>query len=153
MAMTVKEALLYIIRKDMADLDISPAELPERVDVLADTEHYNPGEDESVWKQKKGMTPKYYEVYFDLVWVCDFLEKEPQTVVRHRFLTRFLKLYESGDIRLTKGLAKQLKEAAQEGKKKQQEEALKKLPDATPEQKAAKEIVTELVKEQNAAPK
>lgn len=51
----------------------------ERFRVIAETEMYKAGEDESVWKQKKGLSKNSYETYMDGQFICSFTEDEGKT--------------------------------------------------------------------------
>ena len=46
--------------------------LTNRLQIVSELDKYRWKEDESVWKQKRGLSAYQYEVYFDGVFVCDF---------------------------------------------------------------------------------
>ncbi len=154
-SVVAKEAFLFIVQRDLADLGLPQPEHDERITVLADLDHFNAKEDESVWLQKKGKADEYFEIYFDEVWICDFKESESPKTVRVRFLKGFLNAYEAEDISINKGLAQAKRDAKvlREQKRKDDEiSAVAQLPASTPEEKLSKEIITELVKEKNELP-
>lgn len=74
--------------------------LNDRIVVKADVNQFNKKEDESVWKQAKGLAPNYYEVYWDGVWLFDFSENEPVEFVIQKFWLGFRNAYDSEQIHL-----------------------------------------------------
>jgi len=145
----IKDLVILNIRKDMADFGIAEPELRERITVKLDIVQFNVKEDESVWLQDKGKAPFVCEVYFDAVWCCDLHESDSHEKLIKKYFRGFLKGYESGKIRLNRFLA----QLADEQEAKSIKEAKKGVVDAmassTPEEKIAKEIVKEIVKENN----
>ncbi len=76
-----------------------------RLEVIADVDHYKPGEDESVWMQKKGIAPQMFEVYWDGEWIMDFAHETEIEITIALFWQSFLKAYEANRIRLVEGMA------------------------------------------------
>lgn len=148
----IKDSVIMNIRRDMADFGIDEIELRTRITVKLDTEQFNFKEDESVWLQKRDKAPFVCEVYFDDCWCCDLHESDSHPQLVQKFFTGFEKGYESGKIRLNRFLA-EIQDAQEEKDKKDAEKkALDSLPSSTPEEKIAKEIVTEIAQEKNADP-
>lgn len=148
----IKDSVIMNIRRDMADFGIDEIELRTRITVKLDTEQFNFKEDESVWLQKRDKAPFVCEVYFDDCWCCDLHESDSHPQLVQKFFTGFEKGYESGKIRLNRFLA-EIQDAQEEKDKKDAEKkAVDSLPSSTPEEKIAKEIVTEIVQEKNANP-
>lgn len=146
----IKSSVIANIRRDMADFGIGDIELLERISVRLDTEQFNFKEDESVWLQKREKAPFVCEVYFDNCWCCDLHETDSHEKLREKFFKGFLKGYELKRIRLNRFLA-ELEDARIEKEQKEAEKkAIDSLPSTTPEEKIAKQIVTEIVQEKNA---
>jgi hypothetical protein len=149
---TIKESVVNYLAKDMASFAIKKEELFDRITIRLDEEQFNYKEDESVWKQKRDLSPKICEVYFDDVWCCDLTELDRREEVVLKFFKGFLKGYELGKIRLNRFLTKLEEEKEEEEKKRtkqRKKEFIDKLPTSTPEEKLAKEIIKELDKEKN----
>jgi hypothetical protein len=141
----IKDNIIKNIRLDMADFGLGELELIERVTVKLDTDQFNYKEDESVWMQKRGKAP--------FVFICDLHEHDTHLRLMKKFLKGFLKGYESGRIRLNRFLAiiEAEKEAIAVKEAKEAEiKAIESLPQSTPEEKIAKDIVKEIAKENNA---
>lgn len=148
LAIHAKSAVIENVRRDMADFGIGQIELGERVTVKMDTDQFNFKEDESVWKQKRGKVPNICEVYFDDVWCCDAYETDTHEQLRLKYLKGFLKGYEIGKIRLNRFLAlieDEKEKIADEQRKVEEKKAIENLPSSTPEEKAAKDIIKDLV--------
>lgn len=89
-----KDEFIRLIDQDFA------INLDERIMLVADVNHFKFMEDEFVWNQARERIPNYYEVYFDGVWVCDFMDNEKLPAIRLKFLRGFLEKYEAGEIHL-----------------------------------------------------
>lgn len=79
--------------------------LDDRLQVLADVDHYKASEDHSVWLQKKGKAPEMAEVYWDGEWIMDFDLNTEKSIIFALFWNGFYKAYEQNRIRLNQGLA------------------------------------------------
>lgn len=77
--------------------------LTDRLQIIADVEHYKASEDESVWLQKQGKAPTMFEVYWDGVWLIDFATDVEIGIVIALFWQGFRKAYEEKRISLMKG--------------------------------------------------
>lgn len=146
----LKEDVVRNIKKDLGDFGLSEVEINDRITVIRDTEQFKASEDESVWLQKKYKAPWVAEVYFDMVWCCDLYETDNHNQMLTKFFKGFLKGYESGKIRLNRFLAQIADEQEAQRIKDQaekQDKALEALPENTLEDKLAKDVVREIVKE------
>lgn len=92
-----KDEFVKLIAKDFS----ITLNLDDRITLIADVNHFKIMEDEFVWNQARGRIPNYYEVYFDGVWICDFMDDEKLPDVRLKFLRGFLDKYEKGEVFLT----------------------------------------------------
>lgn len=105
--------------------------LEKRFRIVAELEKYRAGEDESVWKQKKGASPYQYEVYFDGEFVCFFGLEDSEDQVYLRIMENILRLYKDKKIFWNPVLYEVNKPKVEE-----------KLPEATtPEEKLLREAV------------
>lgn len=148
----IKDAVIVNIRRDMASFGIDEIELRQRITVKLDTDQFNYKEDESVWLQKREKAPFVCEVYFDDCWCCDLHQTDSHHKLIEKFFKGFEKGYDSGKIRLNRFLAEIQDAQETKDKKDAEKKALDSLPSSTPEEKIAKEIVTEIVQEKNADP-
>lgn len=148
----IKDAVIMNIRRDMADFGIHEIELRERITVKLDIDQFNYKEDESVWMQKRDKAPFVCEVYFDNYWCCDLHESDSHERLIEKFFTGFEKGYISGKIRLNRFLAELQDVQEEKDRKEAEKKAIDALPASTPEEKIAKEIVTEIAQEKNANP-
>lgn len=146
----IKDAVIMNIKKDMADFGIDEIELRQRITVKLDTEQFNYKEDESVWLQKRDKAPFVCEVYFDECWCCDLHESDSHSKLISKFFTGFQKGYENGRIRLNRFLAEIQDAQEAKDKKDAEKKAIESLPASTPEEKISKEIVKEIIQENNA---
>ena len=145
----IKDSVILNIRKDMADFGIAELELRERITVKLDVVQFNVKEDESVWLQSKGKAPFVCEVYFDDVWCCDLHEADNHEKLTEKYFKGFLKGYESGKIRLNRFLAQIADEQEAKSIKEAKKKVVDAMPSSTPEEKIAKEVVKEIVQEDN----
>lgn len=90
-----KDEFIRLVRGDF-NIDLS-----KRISLVADVNHFKFREDSFVWDQARGRIPNYYEVYFDGVWICDFMDNEQLPSVRLKFLKGFLDKYQKGEVFLT----------------------------------------------------
>ena len=146
----IKDSVILNIRKDMADFGIDELELRTRITVKLDTVQFNAKEDESVWLQDKGKAPFVCEVYFDDVWCCDLHESDSHAKLTKKYFDGFLKGYESGKIRLNRFLAQIADEQEAKLIKEAEKKVVDELPSNTPEEKIAKQVIKEIIKENNA---
>ena len=146
----IKDSVILNIRRDMADFGITELELRERIAVKLDVVQFNVKEDESVWLQDKGKAPFVCEVYFDAVWCCDLHESDSHAKLAEKYFNGFLKGYESGKIRLNRFLAQIADEQEAKSIKEAKKKVVDAMPSSTPEEKIAKEVVKEIVQEDNA---
>ncbi len=148
----IKDSVIANIRKDMAEFGINEFELRERISVRLDTEQFNFKEDESVWMQKQDKAPFVCEVYFDDCWCCDLHESDSHTQLIKKYFNGFLRGYELNKIRLNRFLAEIQDAQTVKEEKEAEKKAIDALPNSTPEEKIAKEIVIEIAQEKNADP-
>lgn len=151
----LRERIVSTLEKDLADFGLTELEARGRIKVVFDMEQFNAKEDESVWMQLREKRPWVCEVYFDDVWCCDFKISDSADKLRNIFFKGFERGYDSGKIRLNRFLASL--EAEEEawiikGKKDDQTKKIESLPEATPEERVAKEIIKEIAKENDAPP-
>ena len=134
----------------MDDFGITELELRERITVKLDVVQFNAKEDESVWLQSKGKAPFVCEVYFDAVWCCDLHESDSHEKLTKKYFNGFLKGYESGKIRLNRYLAQIADEQEAKSIKEAKKKVVDAMPSSNPEEKIAKQVVKEIVQEDNA---
>jgi len=146
----IKDLVILNIRKDMADFGITELELRERITVKLDVVQFNFKEDESVWLQAKGKAPFVCEVYFDAIWCCDLHESDSHEKLIKKFFNGFENGYNSGKIRLNRFLAQIAYELEAKSIKEAKKKVVDAMPSSTPEEKIAKEVIKELVQEDNA---
>jgi len=146
----IKDSVILNIRKDMADFGITELELRERITVKLDVVQFNAKEDESVWLQSKGKAPFVCEVYFDAVWCCDLHESDSHEKLIKKYFKGFENGYNSGKIRLNRFLAQLADEQEAKSIKEAKKKVVDAMPSSTPEEKIAKEVVKEIVQEDNA---
>lgn len=72
--------------------------LRDRLSIWDDVEKYNWKEDESIWKQKKGMLPGEGEVYMDNQFICAYAQRDGVNSAYIRFLRELNNLYIQGKI-------------------------------------------------------
>lgn len=112
--------------------------LKDRLAIWAEVDKYRWKEDESVWRQKKGLSPTSYEVSFDGEFVCFFDTSETLDKAYVNVLEGIRKLYSEGKIFFNKELYA-VREAELTAQKTVEMDA-----PTTPEDK----IITEVVKKQ-----
>lgn len=115
-----------------------------RVDVRPDTLVYNHKEDPYVFDQMKGKVPEYFTVYFDNVYICGFGADRDQAYLDKAFWSGLRDAYKSNKIRLNKGLAQKMQAEYDEqikAAKAESDRIVNELPEATPVQKMAKEVI------------
>lgn len=103
----------------------------KRIRVMSDLIAFNYKEDKSVWKQKKGLLPEYYTVYFDDEYVCGFSDAHSVKHAVLEFWKGFKEAYKSGKIRLNQKPIEVVK-------------SKKKIKATTPSEKMAAQIVRRL---------
>lgn len=151
----IKASVIKNIKRDMASFGINEEELKDRISVKLDVDQFNSKEDESVWLQKKNKAPFVCEVYFDDVWMCDLHETYTHSKMILEYFKGFQVAYDQEKIRLNKELGIQLRKMEEEAKKQADldlKKSIEALPSSTPEEKASKEIVKEMIKEKDARP-
>lgn len=148
----IRNAVIENVKRDLADFGIDELELRQRLTVKLDTEQFNYKEDESVWLQKRNKAPFVCEVYFDSCWCCDLHETDTHEKLRLKFFQGFQKGYDTKKIRLNRFLAELEDERIEKEKKEAEKKAIADLPETTPEEKIAKDIVKEIAEEQNEHP-
>lgn len=94
----VKEPKDLFIQLVSGDFDTK--DWNDRLQLIADVNHFKYMEDESVWMQARGRLSNWFEVYFDGVWICDFTDDDNTATVRLKFLKGFMDKYEKGEITL-----------------------------------------------------
>jgi hypothetical protein len=149
----IKLKVIENIRKDMADFGLSEYDLKDRISIKLDTEQFNADVDESVWKQKKELIPFVCEVYFDNVWMCDLYETHTHSMLKLNFLKGFERAYSNDKIRLNRLLGVQLDEMERTARamaRKELKDKIEALPESTPEEKASKDIIKEIAKDEDA---
>lgn len=67
---------------------------------MSDLLMFNPKEDKSVWKQKRGDLPEYFTVYFDDEYICGFDANKPVERAVLEFWKGFKQAYQEKKIRL-----------------------------------------------------
>lgn len=133
----IKDMLVNEIRGTFKDPE-------KRLAVWAETEKFNWKEDESVWKQKRGLDKNSYEVYFDTEFVCFITEADEIQKVKVNFLTAMKNLYAQGKIFVHKEMydVQQALKDAEYIKKNTVE-----MPSAhTPEEKMIADVLTKAAK-------
>jgi len=116
----------------------------KRISIWAETDKYRWKEDESVWKQKRGMTPNEFEAYFDGEFICFMKESDGLNYNLILFLNKIKEMYRLGKIFVNQEMYK-VREAEEQAK----QEAAKKIevPKATtPEEKIVLEVLKRTVK-------
>jgi len=103
----------------------------KRIRVMSDLIAFNYKEDKSVWKQKKGLLPEYYTVYFDDEYVCGFSDAHSVKHAVLEFWKGFKEAYKSGKIRLNQKQVEVVK-------------SKKKIKATTPSEKMAAQIARRL---------
>lgn len=130
--------MIYLSVKDQLLRELSGSFDPKlnfdkRIRVMSDLLMFNPKEDKSVWKQKRGDTPEYFTVYFDNEYICGFDANQPASHAVLLFWKGFKQAYQEKKIRLNPKL--EMTEVKVEKKK----------PKATtPVEKMALEVVERL---------
>jgi len=97
--------MIYLKIKDKLITELSKSFDPKvnfdkRLRVSSDLQVFNFKEDKSVWKQKRGLLPEYFTVYFDDEYICGFDDTQTIEWVVLQFWKGFKHAYESGKIRL-----------------------------------------------------
>jgi hypothetical protein len=132
---TPAQDLFDLIQKDFS------MPLKGRFVVVPETEMYRWKEDESLWKQKKELSPNVYQCFFDGEFVCFFDRSEDQAVVYHRALKGMTDLYKAKKIFFNKEMYA-IEEEKRKAQTKAKEEAFKQIEATTPEEKMIKEAFT-----------
>lgn len=149
----VRERIISALESDLADFGLPNLEVRGRIKVVFDMEQFNAKEDESVWVQLREKRPWVCEVYFDDVWCCDMKLTDTPEKLRNMFFKGFERGYDSGKIRLNRFLAslEAEKDAYIIGQKKADEKrVIDNLPERSPEERIAKDIIKEIAKENDA---
>lgn len=118
--------------------------LKKRVQIHTDIEMFLWKEDESVWKQKRDKAPKYYTVYFDDEFICGFSEADVLEKVMLEWWKGFKKAYKDRLVDLDEDKSKLLKETRRlelQAQADASKKVIDSLPDETPTQKLAKEVI------------
>lgn len=119
----------------------------KRVRILAETDKYHWKEDESVWRQKRGIDSKVYEVYFDGEFVCFVDEAQGEQAAWREFIEKFRDLYKIGSIFVHEAMYK-VKEAEAEAKAKKSMEV--EIPTShSPEEHIIAEVLIKNAKKNN----
>lgn len=126
-------------------LDPKDVHFEDRIKVISDTSMFKWKEDESVWKQKKGLSKTMYQCYFDGEHMCTFEEDENLDQIALDYFKTFKEKYQKKMIRLS---PKDYK-LEQEVKKL---DPLKDVKATTKEEKMALEIVKKVQKGKHARP-
>ena len=137
--LSVEQIVIRILEKHCDNT----IDIKTRIRVISDLFKYKP-DDVYIWSQKKGKVVKYYTVYFDDEFVCGFDEGDHPDAFLLEFWKGLKKLVKENKVILNKFRAEQrrIDEAVAEKAKKQAKlDRLNKLPDSTPEEKMAKEVV------------
>lgn len=123
-----------------------------RIDVIPDEMMFNHKEDRSVWEQVKGIKPVYYSIYWDGEFMTGYYSNHPREALLVGFFTGFDRKYEKKDIGFTleerDAITREYKESEEQAQKKK-EDTIKKIIAVTPEEKAAKEIATDIIKKKD----
>jgi hypothetical protein len=118
-------------------------DIKNRITIKSDLSQFNWKEDESVWRQARGKAVEYYELYWDSVWICDFVQGEPKESVEFKFLTGFSNCYKTGLVTLNDPNIKteldQFLEA--ESKRDKGLEAIEALPETNEQEHIVKEVL------------
>lgn len=140
MLSTVEQTIIRILEKHCDNT----IDIKTRIRVISDLYKFRWKEDESIWKQKRGKVSKYYAVYFDDEFVCGFDEDCNQRLFLLEFWKGLKKLVKENKIILNKYRAKQKRkddEFEKQQAKIDETNRINKLPEQTPEEKMAKEVV------------
>jgi len=134
--------------------------MDERIVIIADVEMFNPKEDKYIFAQKKGDAPLCFQVYLDGVFISLFYDRNPklsQELVQKAAVLAFWKglhqAYKDGRVHLVSpqlraDIEQQEKTDALAVKEKQKKK-INSLPESTPVQKMAKQIVKNVAKKGN----
>lgn len=128
--------MIYLNVKDKLVSELSGSFDPKlnfnkRIRVMSDLITFNYKEDKSVWKQKRGLLPEYFTVYFDDEYVCGFSDAHSIEYAILEFWKGFREAYKSGKIRLNQKPVEVVK-------------SKKKIKATTPTEKMAAQIVRRL---------
>ncbi len=114
----------------------------KRLRVWADVDKYNWKEDEDIWKQKRGIASKEYELYFDREYITSFSEESDFYQVRTQFFRSLKKLYKEGKIFVHEEVYKVKDEEEKQKQIAKEAEELAAIPKA---RSAEEEIVREVI--------
>lgn len=92
--------------------NIFKTDIADRVTVRADINTFKYKEDESVWKQFRGKTARYFEAYFDGMNICDFTDAEPQLAIVTKFMVGLRNCLLTGKVHINPTQAQQEKAVA-----------------------------------------
>jgi len=132
--------MMYLNVKDQLIRELSSSFEPKikfdsRIKVMSDLLMFRANEDVSVWRQKQGLVPEYFTVYFDDEYICGF---DSSRSVKHavlQFWQGFQKAYQDGKIHLDPNYKEEVVKPEKKRKK-----------PTTPTEKMAAEIVDKLEK-------
>lgn len=112
-------------KEDMKDLCVNNlmSVFPDshnRISIWAETDKYNWKEDESVWKQKRGIDAPQFEAYFDGQFICFMDSNKGNRYNLIEFLNNIKRLYKEGKIFVNKEMyaVRDAEEAAKQEKAK-----------------------------------
>jgi len=112
-----------------------------RLSIWSEAEKYNWTEDESVWKQKKGLAAEEGECYFDNEFVSAYNARDGVTTAYVKFLSGLNTLYKEGKIFINKEMY-QVKAAEEELRS---DKSALEIPEARNE---TEQMMVEIVKKQ-----
>lgn len=115
---------------------------PKRLRIWSDVDKFNWKEDESIWKQHKGLASKEYEIYFDREFLCTFSDKQTLEDIVIVFLNSLKRLYKEGQIYVHEEVYKVKDEEARQKRLAQEAAELAAVPQATSREE---EIVRDVV--------
>lgn len=118
--------------------------IKERISIRADINQFKYLEDSSVYAQARENAPKFYEVYWDGVWICDFNEMYTKEQVEKSFFEGFEVEYSSGRINLSEEVEEEITTSQRINNKLSE---ARKMSEATPEEAIMKEAIKETIEE------
>lgn len=139
----VEDLLITLNRK----LPFEVPNLKSRFRVWSEKDKYRWKEDESVWKQVRGLSYEQYEVYFDGEFVCffDLGMTMDQTVLE--VMKGLIPLFKSGKVFINESMYEVRALKAAEDRKKAHEIEI--AAPTTPEEKILAEVLTRVAKKRN----
>lgn len=129
MYLSVKDKLI----RELSDSFEPRIKFDTRIKVLSDLNVFRPKEDISVWKQKEGILPEYFVVYFDNEYICGFDATKSINYAKLEFWKGFQIAYKKGLIHLDPNYTPPTVEKEK-----------RKVKATTPTEKLAKEVVDKL---------